>query len=141
MERARSEARQYRLASKPPCPRSLERLRGYLRSTAAAAWDPPGRPMSLALGGPRPMTGDASAPEPVRPRMTARPAPSPTTGVPNPMTTLARELRGSYAFIERNLFLVKRYWGWEFAFARLRDRRAPCPSRSSARSRATRPCC
>ena len=32
------------------------------------------------------------------------------------MTTLAREFRGSYAFIERNLFLVKRYWGWEFAF-------------------------
>ncbi len=35
---------------------------------------------------------------------------------PNPVTTLAREFRGSYAFIERNLFLVKRYWGWEFAF-------------------------
>jgi ABC-2 type transport system permease protein len=35
---------------------------------------------------------------------------------PNPVTTLVREFRGSYAFIERNLFLVKRYWGWEFAF-------------------------
>src|SRR6187200_1640235 len=34
----------------------------------------------------------------------------------NPVITLAREFRGSYAFIERNLFLVKRYWGWEFAF-------------------------
>ncbi|MEZ4598024.1 MAG: hypothetical protein R3C32_15150 [Chloroflexota bacterium] len=34
----------------------------------------------------------------------------------NPVTTLAREFRGSYAFIERNLSLVKRYWGWEFAF-------------------------
>ncbi len=34
----------------------------------------------------------------------------------NPVTTLAREFRGSYAFIERNLFLIKRYWGWEFAF-------------------------
>ena len=32
------------------------------------------------------------------------------------MTTMAREMRGSYAFIERNFFLVKRYWGWEFAF-------------------------
>ena len=32
------------------------------------------------------------------------------------MTTMAREMRGSYAFIERNIFLVKRYWGWEFAF-------------------------
>jgi ABC-2 type transport system permease protein len=35
---------------------------------------------------------------------------------PNPVTMLVREFRGSYAFIERNLFLVKRYWGWEFAF-------------------------
>ena len=25
-------------------------------------------------------------------------------------------MRAAYAFIERNLFLVKRYWGWEFAF-------------------------
>ena len=33
-----------------------------------------------------------------------------------PMTTLARELRGSYAFIERNIFLTRRYWGWEIAF-------------------------
>ena len=33
-----------------------------------------------------------------------------------PMTTLARELRGSYAFIERNVFLTRRYWGWEIAF-------------------------
>jgi ABC-2 type transport system permease protein len=32
------------------------------------------------------------------------------------MTTLTRELRGSYAFIERNWFLVKRYWGWEIAW-------------------------
>ena len=29
------------------------------------------------------------------------------------MTAIARELRGSYAFIERNFNLVKRYWGWE----------------------------
>jgi ABC-2 type transport system permease protein len=33
-----------------------------------------------------------------------------------PMTTLARELRGSYAFIERNVNLTRRYWGWEIAF-------------------------
>ncbi|NJP05648.1 MAG: ABC transporter permease [Chloroflexaceae bacterium] len=26
---------------------------------------------------------------------------------------LARELRGSYAFIERNMHLIKRYWAWE----------------------------
>jgi ABC-2 type transport system permease protein len=32
------------------------------------------------------------------------------------MAVLTRELKGSYAFIERNYFLVKRYWGWEFGF-------------------------
>lgn len=32
------------------------------------------------------------------------------------MTTMARELRASYAFVERNVFLVKRYWGWEIAW-------------------------
>jgi ABC-2 type transport system permease protein len=29
------------------------------------------------------------------------------------MTTLAREARAAYAFVERNFNLVKRYWGWE----------------------------
>jgi len=32
------------------------------------------------------------------------------------MTTMRREMGASYAFIERNFFLVKRYWGWEMAF-------------------------
>ncbi len=32
------------------------------------------------------------------------------------MATVAREMRTSYAFIERNWFLVKRYWGWEVAW-------------------------
>src|SRR5919106_3555817 len=32
------------------------------------------------------------------------------------MTVLARELRASYAFVERNFFLTKRYWGWEVAW-------------------------
>ena len=32
------------------------------------------------------------------------------------MTTLARELRVSYAFIERNFNLTKRYWGWELVW-------------------------
>ena len=27
-----------------------------------------------------------------------------------------REARASYAFVQRNIFLVKRYWGWEVAF-------------------------
>ena len=29
---------------------------------------------------------------------------------------LAHELKASYAFVERNFFLTRRYWGWELAF-------------------------
>ena len=32
------------------------------------------------------------------------------------MTTMVRELKASYAFVERNFYLTKRYWGWEVAF-------------------------
>jgi ABC-2 type transport system permease protein len=32
------------------------------------------------------------------------------------MTVLTRELRASFAFVERNFNLTKRYWGWEVAF-------------------------
>jgi ABC-2 type transport system permease protein len=32
------------------------------------------------------------------------------------MTTIAHELKASYAFMERNFFLTRRYWGWEIAF-------------------------
>jgi ABC-2 type transport system permease protein len=32
------------------------------------------------------------------------------------MTFVAHELKASYAFIERNFFLTRRYWGWEIAF-------------------------
>jgi ABC-2 type transport system permease protein len=32
------------------------------------------------------------------------------------MTSMAREMRASYAFIERNFNLTRRYWGWEAAF-------------------------
>jgi ABC-2 type transport system permease protein len=32
------------------------------------------------------------------------------------MAALAHEIRASYAFIERNFFLSRRYWGWEVAF-------------------------
>ena len=32
------------------------------------------------------------------------------------MTLLAREMRASFAFVERNFFLTRRYWGWEVAF-------------------------
>jgi len=29
------------------------------------------------------------------------------------MTGFVREMRGAYAFVERNVNLIKRYWGWE----------------------------
>ena len=32
------------------------------------------------------------------------------------MTVVTHELKASYAFIERNFFLTRRYWGWEVAF-------------------------
>ncbi len=32
------------------------------------------------------------------------------------MTIVAHELKASYAFVERNFFLTRRYWGWEVAF-------------------------
>jgi len=32
------------------------------------------------------------------------------------MSAIAREIRASYAFVERNFFLTRRYWGWEIAF-------------------------
>ena len=32
------------------------------------------------------------------------------------MTALTHELKASYAFVERNFFLSRRYWGWEIAF-------------------------
>jgi ABC-2 type transport system permease protein len=32
------------------------------------------------------------------------------------MLTIGHELKASYAFIERNFFLTRRYWGWELAF-------------------------
>ena len=32
------------------------------------------------------------------------------------MAVLAHELKASYAFVERNFFLTRRYWGWELAF-------------------------
>jgi ABC-2 type transport system permease protein len=33
------------------------------------------------------------------------------------MAQLAREMKASYAFVERNFNLVKRYWGWEVVWA------------------------
>jgi len=32
------------------------------------------------------------------------------------MSTFVREMRGAYAFVERNVNLIKRYWGWEIVW-------------------------
>ena len=32
------------------------------------------------------------------------------------MSTFVREMRGAYAFVERNVNLIKRYWGWELVW-------------------------
>jgi len=32
------------------------------------------------------------------------------------LALLTHELKASYAFVERNFFLTRRYWGWEIAF-------------------------
>ncbi|MBU0595657.1 ABC transporter permease [Candidatus Bipolaricaulota bacterium] len=32
------------------------------------------------------------------------------------MTALVKEMRGAYAFVERNVNLMKRYWGWEIVW-------------------------
>jgi ABC-2 type transport system permease protein len=32
------------------------------------------------------------------------------------MSTFVREMRGAYAFVERNVNLMKRYWGWEIVW-------------------------
>jgi ABC-2 type transport system permease protein len=32
------------------------------------------------------------------------------------MSTFVREMRGAYAFVERNVNLMKRYWGWELVW-------------------------
>src|SRR5207245_2975515 len=32
------------------------------------------------------------------------------------MISVAHELKASYAFVERNFFLTRRYWGWKLAF-------------------------
>jgi ABC-2 type transport system permease protein len=40
-----------------------------------------------------------------------RPRPHPIAGA-----GLGHEVRASWAFVERNFYIVRRYWGWEFAF-------------------------
>jgi len=47
--------------------------------------------------------------------MTGSSRPLPSLGG-SPLTTIAHEMKASFAFIERNFFLTRRYWGWELAF-------------------------
>ena len=56
----------------------------------------------------------ASAPPPC-PADAGGPGGQPSKG-DTPLTLLTHELKASYAFVERNFFLTRRYWGWEIAF-------------------------
>src|ERR671914_520326 len=61
----------------------------------------------------------AGAPGSRASRSTSRPGPRDRAGPPDTetsMTVLAREARASYAFVERNFNLTKRYWGWEIGW-------------------------
>lgn len=44
------------------------------------------------------------------------PSAAPTTAPRSPVAIAAREGKAALAFVERNFFLTKRYWGWEAAF-------------------------
>ena len=85
-------------------------------SASAAPWREPSR---VPAAGAIPMSGSTGS--------------IPELRSPNPVTTLTREFRRSYAFIERNLFLIKRYWGWEIAFLvyAIDERARPSPSSAS----------
>ena len=83
-------------ASRQPRP-SIRRSVGR-RVIAVGAADRRG---AIARAGSVPLRGRAGSPEPL--------------GDP-PVTIVAHELKASYAFIERNFFLTRRYWGWELAF-------------------------
>ena len=54
---------------------------------------------------PRPLPGSGLVPDPGAP-----------TERDTPLALVAHELKASYAFVERNFFLTRRYWGWELAF-------------------------
>ena len=80
----------------PAARRPIGRRSGARSSASAPDW-PPSQPLAGWLG---PAEG------PGQPSPTRRPA----------MTALTHELKARYAFVERNFFLSRRYWGWEIAF-------------------------
>ena len=69
-------------------------------SAAASSRSASGSPRSHRSSWLGPAKGRASSPDPGDPLV----------------TIVAHELKASYAFIERNFFLTRRYWGWELAF-------------------------
>ena len=93
------------------------------RWSAEAAADASPRPASASLrsGGGSVARWSPSAPgSPPSPR-SGRSDPAEGSGRPGPpgdtpLTVLTHELKASYAFVERNFFLTRRYWGWELAF-------------------------
>ena len=94
-----------------------EHRMGLLHSASPRASAGPPRHRSIAHApGQRPGQRERGDPSAGSAPMTGRAGSFRDLGSHSPVTTMAREMRGSYAFIERNVFLVKRYWGWEFAF-------------------------
>ena len=63
---------------------------------------------------PRRGRGDPAARS--RPGSGLLPDPGATSERNTPLALLTHELKASYAFVERNFFLTRRYWGWEIAF-------------------------
>ena len=108
-------AHRHRLA-RAPSDRSAREAPGAERPLAArpAVAPPVGRPVARR----------GSAQRAGRLSPVCKPARSALTGVrtghppkgDTPLTTVAHELKASYAFVERNFFLTRRYWGWELAF-------------------------
>src|SRR5512141_2868485 len=63
--------------------------------------------MTPARAGARPAHGSALREEPRQAWASER---------DTPLALLTHELKASYAFVERNFYLTRRYWGWEVAF-------------------------
>ena len=74
---------------------------------------PSARPSAFDSSGSAP--GSRRSPHSSRPGPVEGPGRLPRLEI-TPMTVVTHELKASYAFIERNFNLTRRYWGWEIAF-------------------------
>ena len=93
-----------------------DRARNRDRHAAARVGEPP-RPSARSVGRRIIRIGARLAAEPSLERLGPAEGPGqlPRQEI-TPVTIVAHELKASYAFIERNFNLTRRYWGWEVAF-------------------------